>query len=158
MAAKLDWSVRLSTPEDADAHEGETRMGKRDRFQDHPDPDWQNWGRTYRSFPGVAECVRVVLDLKATGCWSDIVVYELTRNAHDHLQELIDAFREHVSDNAARYLLQALEAAALPESVGLFSELLSERDPRFVPYAERALQAIDTREARAALFRARHAK
>jgi len=105
----------------------------------------------------VDECIRLILAGKALGSWADIVVYELADNARDHLQELINAFRKHASDGAADYLLMALEIAALPESVDFFSDLLFEKNPRFVPYADRALQAINTREARAALFHARQA-
>ena len=132
-------------------------MGKRERYRDNPDPDLQAWGRKYRSFPRVDECIRLILAGKALGSWADIVVYELADNARDHLQELINAFRKHASDGAADYLLMALEIAALPESVDFYSDLLFEKNPRFVPYAERALQAINTREARAALFHARQA-
>lgn len=133
-------------------------MGKRDRYRDALDPELRRWGRTYRSFPGVDECVSLILAGKARGAWADFVVFELAENAPDHLPELIDAFRAHALDNAALYLLESLEIAALPQSVGFFTELLLEADPRFVQYAQRALQAIDTREARAALYCARHAE
>lgn len=121
-------------------------MAKRDRYRDHPDPDYQRWGRRYRSFPGVAECARLVLQHKATGAWADIVVQELAENARDNLAELIQAFHEHVSDGFARYVMMALEVAALPESVEFLSTVLQRGDARFVPYARRTLQAIDARE------------
>jgi hypothetical protein len=132
-------------------------MGKRDRFRDDLDPELRRWGRKYRSFPGVDECVRLILAGQARGAWADFVVFELAENAPDHLEELVTAFREHASDIAALYLLEAIEIAALPESVGFFSELLLQQDPRFAPYAQRALAAINTRDARAALYRAQHA-
>ncbi|MCP4784401.1 MAG: hypothetical protein GY878_12695 [Fuerstiella sp.] len=129
-------------------------MGKRDRYRDHVDPEYQRWGRTYRTFPGVDECARLILDRKATGAWADIVHFELAENASDHLADMIDAFRNHTSDDVAVYILMALETAALPESVEFLSDVLCSGDARFTSYAKRALTAIDTRESRRALFNA----
>ena len=129
-------------------------MGKRDRYRDHVDPEYQRWGRTYRTFPGVDECARLILDRKATGAWADIVHFELAENASDHLADMIDAFRNHTSDDVAVYILMALETAALPESVEFLSDVLCSGDARFTSYAKRALTAIDTRESRRALVNA----
>jgi hypothetical protein len=126
-------------------------MGKRTRYRDHPDPEYQRWGRTYPRFPGVAECARLIRARKATGAWADIVAFELAENAREHLAELIDAFADPTG-NVAQYVMMALELAALPESVDFLSRVLREGDPRFVPYARRALEAINTRESRTALF------
>jgi hypothetical protein len=128
-------------------------MGKRDRYRDHPDPEYQRWGRTYRSFPGVTECARLILERKATGAWADIVVHELAANAGDNLAELIEAFHDHASDDFGTYVMMALEIAALPESVEFLSSVMQQGDARYVPYARRALQAIDTRESRSELRR-----
>ena len=127
-------------------------MGKRTRYRDHPDPEFQRWGRTYPRFPGVAECVRLIRVRKATGTWADIVVYELAENAGDFLEELTNAFHEHTSDDVAMYVMMALEMAKLPESVEFLSKVLREGEARFTPYARRALQAINTRKSRTALF------
>lgn len=133
-------------------------MGKRDRYCDHVDPEYRRWGRTYRSFPGVAECTRLILDRKATGAWADIVAYELAENAHDHLDELIRAFHDHESDGVAIYVLMAIEMAALPASVDFLSGVLREGNVKFITYAERALKAIDTKESRTAQFNAMDAE
>jgi hypothetical protein len=127
-------------------------MGKRDRYRDHVDPEYRRWGRTYRSFPGVDECARLILARKATGAWGDIVAFELAENARDHLNELIHAFRVHESDDVALYVLMALEMAALPATVDFLSSVLRDGNVRFMPYARRALKAIDTRESGIALF------
>lgn len=134
------------------------RMGKRDRYRDHVDPEYRRWGRTYRSFPGVDECARLILDRKATGAWGDIVAYELAENAHDHLNALIKAFHDLESDDVAIYVLMALEMAALPASVEFLSGVLRDGNVTFMPYAERALKAIDTKESRTALFNAMNAE
>jgi hypothetical protein len=47
--------------------------------------------------------------------------------------------------------MMALEMAELPESVPFLAEVLRERNPRHAPYAERALRAINTADARTAL-------
>lgn len=138
-------------------------MGKRNRYRDHCDPEVQRWGRTYPRFPGVAECARLIRARKATGTWAYIVAEELAENASDCLEELIDTFREdmtedHNSDDVAMYVMMALDIAKLPASVEFLSEVLQEGDPRFTPYARSALEAIDTRESRTALFHATHAE
>jgi hypothetical protein len=136
----------------------ESRMGKRDRYRDHVDPEYRRWGRTYHSFPGVDECAGLILDRRATGAWADIIAYELAENASEHLNEFINAFRLHESDDVALYVLMALELAALPASVDFLSSVLREGNPTFKPYAQRALRAIDTKESRTALFTAMDAE
>jgi hypothetical protein len=133
-------------------------LGKRDRYRDHVDPEHQRWGRTYRSFPGVDECVRLILAGKARGAWADIIAAELAEHASEHLDEMIDAFRAHVSDMVALYMLMALEIAALPTSVEFLAEVLKSDDPQFVPYATRALLAIDSPASRAVLYQATRGK
>ena len=133
-------------------------MGKRDRYRENPDPECQRWGRNYRSFPGVAECVRLILARKANGTWADIVASELAENARENLAELIDTFRDHESDSVAMFIMMAIEMAAIPESVEFLSCVLQEANPLFVPYARRALLAIDTPASRAVLFRATQAE
>jgi hypothetical protein len=130
-------------------------MGKRDRYRDDVDPETQRWGRRYRSFPGVAECVRLILAGKARGTWADIIVAELAENASKNLNETVNAFREHKSDDVGMYVLMALEIAALPASVEFLSSVLHEDNPQFARHADRALRKIDTRESRSALFHAK---
>ncbi len=129
-------------------------MGKRDRYRDHVDPEYQRWGRTYRNFPGVDECARLILDRQATGAWADIVAYELADNAKEHLDQIVDVFHKHTSDEVAIYMLMALELAALPASVDFLSGVLHGGGAKFTLYAKRALTAIDTKESRTALFNA----
>ncbi len=133
-------------------------MRTRDRYRDHLDPEYRRWGRTYRSFPGVDECARLILDRKATGVWADIVTFELAENASECLSEIIDTFRAHESDDVAIYILMALEMSALPASVDFLSGVLRDGNARFMPYAQRSLKAIDTKESRTALFSAMDAE
>ena len=129
-------------------------MAERNRYRDHMDPAYRKWGLAYRSFPGVEECVRLILARKAKGAWADIVVHELAENASENLQPLIGAFRKSKSDDVAVFVLMALELAALPASVEFLSEVLQNENPEFVAYARRTLIAIDTAESRSALFHA----
>lgn len=129
-------------------------MVKRNRYSDHIDPEYQRWGRTYRTFPGVEECVRLILDRKAIGAWADIVHFELAENAKEHLTQIIETFHKHTSNDVALYMLNTLETAAFPESAAFLANVLLSGDARFVPYAKRALTAIDTKESRRALFNA----
>jgi len=71
---------------------------------------------------------------------------------------MIAAFREDPSAFFAICVIQALEEAKLPASVPFLAEVLREGNPRFRQYAVRALQEINTRESRTALFNATHSK
>jgi hypothetical protein len=129
-------------------------MGKRNRYRDHIDPEYQRWGRKYPRFPGVAECARLIQAGKARGSWADIIVYELAENAAYCLPELIETFRK---DPAFRlYVMMVLDIARVPESVPFLAEVLHEGNPRFTPFAERALKGIDTPESRTVLWKAAH--
>lgn len=131
-----------------------THMAKRLRYHDHVDPDYQQWGRTYRSFPGVEECVRLILARKTKGSMADIIHHELAENAGEHLAEMIDSFNDHAPGDVALYMMMALETAALPDSVEFLSGVLRGGDKIFATYAKRALVAIDTKESRTVLFNA----
>lgn len=128
-------------------------MGKRDRFRKHVDPEYQRWGRRYRRFPGVAECVRLIRAGNARGAWADIIVFESAANAAACLAELIETFRSNPRGDVVRlYVMTALDIARLPESVPFLAEVLQDGDTLYTPYAERALRGIDTRESRTALW------
>jgi hypothetical protein len=125
-------------------------MGKRNRYHDHIDPEYQRWGRIYPRFPGIAECARLVRIGKARGTWADIVAYELAQNAAECLTEIIEAFRTNSSESVRLHMMMALDIARLPESVSFLVEVLQMGNPLFTPYAWRALNRIDSDDARAA--------
>jgi hypothetical protein len=126
-------------------------MVKRNRYRGHVDPEYQRWGRRYPRFPGVAECASLIRDGKARGAWADIIAFELAENAGTCLAELIEAFRSDPGDDVRLYVMMALDIARVPESVPFLAEVLREADPRYLPYAERALRGINTPEARTAV-------
>jgi hypothetical protein len=126
-------------------------MGKRNNYRNHIDPEYQRWGRRYPRFPGVEEGVRLIRAGKARGAWADIIAHELAENASHCLSALIDTFRADSSDDVRLYVMMALEKAKLPQSVQFLAEVWQDRDPKFIPYAERALREINTPEARLVL-------
>ena len=131
-------------------------MGKRNRYRDHIDPEHQRWGRTYPRFPGVGECARLIRDGKARGTWADIIAYELAENASECLTELVETFRTDQSETVRLYVMMALDIARPPESVPFLAEVLQDGNSLFTPYAQRALEGINTRESSAALWNATH--
>jgi len=133
-------------------------MGKRNRFHDAIDPDLRRWEQTYPRFPGVEECAQLIRAGKARGSWAEIIAGELAENADNHLTEMIAAFREGDGDHVSLYMMMALEIAATPASIDFLSQVLLERNEQFALYARRALQTINTRESRKALFDASHAE
>ena len=126
------------------------------RFRDHIDPEYQRWGRKYPRFPGVAECMRLIRAGKARGAWAEIIAAELAQHAKLCLPELIETFHNDATERVRLFIMMALEVAQLPETIGFFADMLRQGDPLFTPYAERAQRAINTPEARAALWNAIH--
>src|SRR5262249_46134722 len=104
-------------------------------------------------FPGVQECMRLVDTGKAKGEWADIIAGELAANAKECLPELVEVFKTNQEKPAALYVMMALDIARLEESVPFLVEVLHDGNERFRPYAKRALKAINTREARQALYK-----
>ncbi len=133
-------------------------MGKRSRYRDDVDPEYQRWGRKYPRFPGVAECARLIRSGKARGSWADIIAHELAENAAICLPDLIDTFRNDPSESVRLYVMMALDIAQVPESVPFLAEVLQEGNPRFTPYAKRALMEIATPESHSVLWKAEHAE
>ena len=133
-------------------------MGKRNRYRDHTDPEYQRWGRTYSRFPGVAECARLIREGKARGAWADIIASELAENASECLAELVETFRADPSESVRLYVMMALDMARLPESIPFLAEVLQQGNPLFTPYAVRALEGINTRESRTAIWNATHTR
>ncbi len=129
-------------------------MPKKPKFHDHIDPEYQRWGKTYPSFPGIPECVDLILNRKAIGAWADIVAYELAENADEHADEMIGMFNIHQNDSVSLFMLMAFELAAIPSTVPFFASVLCDGDNRFKPHARRGLEAINTKESRTALFNA----
>jgi len=129
-------------------------MGKRNRYRDHVDPEYQRWGRTYRRFPGVPECARLIQDGKARGAWADIIANELAMNAALCLPDLIEAYRTNPTGEVRLYVMMALETARVPASVPFLEEILHEGDRQITPYVKRALKGIDTPESRSVLWKA----
>jgi len=126
------------------------------RYHNHICPDHQRWGRTYPKFPGLEECVRLILSGKATGAWADLVAYELAEHADQNMPQMIALFYEHQQDRVSTYMMMAFDTAALPASVDFLESVLQSGDERFTPYARSGLVTIDTKESRTALFRADH--
>jgi hypothetical protein len=132
-------------------------MGKRAQFQDHVDPEYRRWAKDYPRFPGVGECVRLICAHKAKGSWADIIAHELADNAVECSPELISAYRNATTDDVRLYVMMALDIARAPETVPFLSNVLLEGDANDAAYAERTLRGIGTREARSALWDAKHA-
>jgi hypothetical protein len=120
----------------------QTPMTKRSRYRDHPDPEYRRWALKYPRFPGVDECLRLIRAGKAQGAWADIIVAELAAHASECLPELIAAFRDDADGSVRLYVMMALDLSRPPEAVEFLTEVLQAGDPRYAPYAERALAGI----------------
>lgn len=131
-------------------------MPKRDRLPGDLPSD--RWERKYPRFPGVAECLRLIRAGKARGEWADIIEHQLAANAGRCLDELAEGWRTDPDERVRLYILMALDIARIPESVPFLAEVLRGSDERCAYYAEEALKGINTREARTALWQAKHSR
>ena len=88
-------------------------MGKRSRYRDHVDPEYQRWGRRYARFPGVAECavIGVADDIRGEYPKACVVLEEGASVTEKQV-------REHCSKNLAAYMVpRAIEfVAELPKN------------------------------------------
>jgi hypothetical protein len=132
-------------------------MGDVIDYRRHIDPEHRRWGRKYPRFPGVAECVRLLRAGNVRGAWVDIIVHELTVHAAECLQEMVEVFRSDENERVRVLVLTAIAEARIPPALSFLAEVAREQHPNFLTYAEEGLSAIGTSEARAALWRARHA-
>jgi hypothetical protein len=126
-------------------------------YRRHIDPEYRRWGRKFPRFPGVAECVRLLRSGNVRGAWVDIIVHELTVHAADCLKEMLEAFRSEENERVRLLVLMAIAEARVPAALSFLEDVARDQDPNFITYAVEGLSALGTSEARAALWRARHA-
>ena len=118
----------------------------------HIDPEYDRWFQKYPTFPGVAKCVELLKRPNVRGAWRDIICWQLKEHAAQHLEELMSAIRADENAGIRLMLMGALEEAAVPESLPLWKEYLQSGNDEERQYAERALKAINTKEARRLLW------
>jgi HEAT repeat protein len=120
----------------------------------YEDPVYTRWKRRYPKFPGVARCVELLRRRNTQGSLVDIICGELEDNAAAHAAELLSAFRAEPSEHVRLLLLGIIADARLPEALPLLVEQLRSPDERLRRWASRGLQALNTPEARKALWEA----
>ena len=86
------------------------------------------------------------------GAWLDIICWQLEEHAAENLADLTSAIRAEENAGIRLMLMQALENAALPESLPLWEEYLQSPNAHERQYAVRALDAINTKAARRLLW------
>jgi hypothetical protein len=92
------------------------------------------------------------------GAWVDIIVHELAANASNCLPELLTAFRQEAKEWVRLMVLMAIADARLPAAIPFLADVAQEKNPEFAQYAEQGLGDIGTKEARAALWKAKNAE
>jgi hypothetical protein len=118
------------------------------------DPVFTRWKRQYPKFPGVAKCIELLGRRNVQGGLVDIICAELQKNAGARAAELIAAFRDENNVRVRRILLGVICEARLPDALPLFLEHLHSDDESLRSWAEQGLLALNTPEARQALWAA----
>lgn len=120
----------------------------------YEDPVYARWKRRYPKFPGVAKCVELLRRRNTQGSLVDIICGELEDNAATHAVELLEAFRAEPHEYVRRLLLGIIADAHLTEALPLLVEQLRASDDRLRHWAAEGLRALNTPEARKALWEA----
>jgi hypothetical protein len=118
------------------------------------DPDYTRWKRKYPKFPGVAKCVELLGRGNVQGGLLEIVLGELQDHAATHAAELIATFQAQKSTRVRCLLLMTFCDAKLPEAMPLFVEHLRSEEESLRHWSEEGLRALNTPEARKALWEA----
>jgi hypothetical protein len=122
------------------------------------DPVFTRWKRQYPKFPGVAKCVELLGRRNVRGSLVDIICAELKENAVSHAAELVAAFRAEQNVGMQCILLGVICDAKLPEALPLFTEHLHSDDELLRYWSEEGLRALNSPEARKALWEAGRGK
>jgi len=118
------------------------------------DPVYTGWKRKYPKFPGVTKCIELLSRHNVRGSMVDIICGELEENAKAHAAELIAGFQTEQNAWVRRILLGVISEAKLPEALSLFIEHLQSPDESLRYRSEEGLRALNTPEARKALWEA----
>ena len=116
---------------------------------------WDEWHQRYQRFPGVDYCVERLKHHNTKGELLDLVINVLEASAAEYAEDLLDAADKPDNGNIRRFLLMAIENAALEVAVPFWAQILSGPDDEERMYAERALALIDTNDARRFLWESR---
>lgn len=118
------------------------------------DPVYTRWKQMHPKFPGVAKCVELLHRRNVQGGMVDILCCELRDHAANHAAEMIAAFVAERDGRVRRILLGIMCEAKLPEALPMFVEHLRSEDESLRCSSERGLRALNTPDARKALWEA----
>jgi hypothetical protein len=118
------------------------------------DPSYTRWKHDHPKFPGVAKCVELLGRRNVQGSLLEIILGELQDNAATHAAELIAAFQAQKSARVRCLLLMTFCDAKLQEAMPLLVEHLRSEEERLRYWSEEGLRALNTPEARKALWEA----
>ncbi len=118
------------------------------------DQFYTRWMQQHRKFPGVARCVELLHRRNVQGSLVDIICGELQDHAAGHSAELVAACSAESDERVLRILFGVLCEAKLPEVLPLFIEHLRSDDESLRVWSERGLRALNTPDARKALWEA----
>ncbi len=112
----------------------------------------ERWKQKHPKFPGVAKCVEFLHRRNVQGSLVELLCWELQSHATSHAAELIAAFSAERDERIRRILLGIICEAKLPEAFLLFAEHLKSNDESLRYWSEQGLRALNTPEARKALW------
>ncbi len=119
------------------------------------DPEEKRYHQNYPKFPGVGTCVRLLRSSNVKGAYLDALLGDLVDHLPEHLAEVIAAFRAEPDERVRIMLIDAISEVAPPEALEFFVENVNSPNASIRFWAERGLEKMESKEARAALWRAR---
>ena len=118
------------------------------------DPVHRRWKQKHPKFPGVAPCVELLRRRNVQGELVEFLCAELRVHAAGHATELVASCRAERDGRVRRILFGVLCEARLPEALPVFVEHLRSDDESLRYWSEQGLRALDTPDARKALWQA----
>ncbi len=118
------------------------------------DPVYTRWKRQHPRFPGVANCVELLRRRNVKGELVEILCAELRDQAAGHAAELVAACSAERDERVRRILFGVLCEAKLPAAFPVFVEHLRSDDESLRYWSEQGLRALNTPDARKALWQA----
>lgn len=119
------------------------------------DPAAARYHRDYPKFPGVQTCVELLQRPNVRGAYLDALLFDLGAHLSECLAEVITAFYQAEAGRVRALLIGQIAEAKLAAAVPFLVENLQAPDESVRHWAIVGLSAINTKEARRALWQAR---
>ena len=119
------------------------------------DPEWERYAKKYPSFPGVQKCVELLGSSFLRGTRVDFVVNMMENHAHDHVDELIDAYWAQSDERLRAIIANVISNEPIENTEDFFWNVLNSQHKESWWSAFYGLKQLNSKNARTYLWQAR---